>query len=97
VRFVVMAGKDARGLPQSGELTRLSAVAAELVASWQPRLLDDLRIDLCDEQGATVAEGLYAKVLAGQTETAGAFLIRFTAVPPAVETLIGRLLLKIEG
>ncbi len=83
VRYRVMKGKNEEGPEQRGQLTQLSAMGAVVVPEAPLETFQNLKIRLVDN-GELVDGDLYAKVTtSGETST-----LRFTAVPPPVETYI---------
>jgi class 3 adenylate cyclase/CheY-like chemotaxis protein len=86
VRFTVVHGKGPSGEVVEGKVTRLSRQNAEIEApSGTPAFANlKLRFTAGSEE---VVGNLYAKVSGGESSP-GVFLVRFTSVPPQIESFL---------
>ncbi|MCX5746163.1 MAG: adenylate/guanylate cyclase domain-containing protein [Proteobacteria bacterium] len=87
VRYRVMTGKNEEGPEQTARLVTASPLGATLHGEGVLEPLQNVKIRLVATPGeAALVDGdLYAKVLDGGD---GAWRLRFTAVPPAVEQVL---------
>ncbi len=90
VSYVMLEGKAQGEGSLAGTLVRLSEVSAEIRADRPPRAFTDVSLTFMDPaSGAAVPGASYGKVLPGAPE--GDFRVRFTALGPAVASLLDRL------
>jgi adenylate cyclase len=86
VRFAVVHGKGASSEMIEGKVTRLSRQNAEIEAADSAPAFANLKLHFISG-GDPVAGDLYAKVSGGESSP-GVFLVRFTSVPPHVESFL---------
>ena len=86
VRFAVVHGKGPSGEIIEGKVTRLSRQNAEIEAPSGAPAFANLKLHLTSG-GEELDGNLYAKVSGGESSP-GVFLVRFTSVPPALESFL---------
>jgi class 3 adenylate cyclase/ActR/RegA family two-component response regulator len=86
VRFAVVHGKGPSGEVIEGKVTRLSRQNAEIEAPSGAPAFANLKL-LFNIGGEEVIGNLYAKVSSGESP-AGVFQVRFTSVPPEIESFL---------
>jgi hypothetical protein len=86
VRFAVVHGKGPSGKVIEGKVTRLSRQNAEIEAPSGAPAFANLKL-LFNIGGEEVIGNLYAKVSSGESP-AGVFQVRFTSVPPQIESFL---------
>lgn len=86
VRFAVVEGKDASGELIEGRVTRLSVQKAEIEAPKLAPRFANLKLQFVSG-GENIAGDLYGKVSGGDANS-GAFLVRFTSVPPELASFL---------
>jgi len=89
VRFAVVQGKAPSGEIIEGKVKRLSRQNAEIEASSRAPAFANLKIHVIIG-GKELAGDLYAKVSGGESSP-GVFLVRFTSVPPHLESFLDTL------
>ena len=86
VRFSLVQGKDVSGEIVEGKITRLSRHNAEIEAKSGFPAFANLKLQLVSD-GEAMTGDLYAKVSGGESSP-GLFLVRFTSIPPQVESYL---------
>ncbi len=93
VEYTILEGKHAIGNLFQGTFTRLSESSAELQTDHHIDVLTNLKLRfLTGPERSQVSEDVYAKVTRKLDHSTHCFLVRFTATPPSVTTLIQTLL-----
>lgn len=87
VSYAVLNGKHSAGPALPGQFTWLSEREAELVCSEPPTAMSNLRLRL----DARPDLDLHAKVLARVPHSTGGCVLRFTAVPDALKSMLAEL------
>ena len=96
LQYSVLDGKNISETLVKGSLVQLSAKEAKirfnnLEGNFVPSGLTNIKLNLLTpNHSAKASEDIYAKVLEKRSEE-GSFYIRFTALPPAVETMLDSL------
>ncbi|OUL24618.1 adenylate/guanylate cyclase domain-containing protein [Nostoc sp. T09] len=92
LEYTILEGKHAVGTIFLGELVCLSENGAQLRSQHSLEPLSNLKMKLLNALEVAPGDGdIYAKVLKKSTEDEHHFLIRFTAVPPKVSTILDTL------
>lgn len=88
VQYAVVDGKQISGTLLPGKLVKLSTWGGEILAqSDAPKLPEftNLKLNFLVRNSASVSADIYAKVTARPSDP-GCFSVRFTAVPPEIQT-----------
>ncbi len=89
VQFSVVQGKNASGAMIEGRVTRLSRHGAEIEAPNGAPAFANLKLRFVDGDGEMTGD-LYAKV-SGRESSPDVFMVRFTSVPPQIESFLDTL------
>jgi adenylate cyclase len=88
VRYRLVMSKNEEGPEQTGRLRAMSVTGAELEGDGAIEAFKNLKITVVTPSGTAIEGDLYAKVI----ESGASCKLRFTAVPPQVESFVKQLL-----
>jgi adenylate cyclase len=91
LHYEVLEASQPSGKMAKGGLTKISTKAAEAHLETDVPSLSNLKMRLIDGNGKELPGTLYGKVLGAAPGNSGCVAIRFTSIPPAVETLLASL------
>lgn len=91
IRFAPLMDKDVGTNMHKGLVCKLSERMAEVRAETVMEKLTNLRIDLLDHKGATIATDIYAKVIDRVAGSSPAFRIHFTSIATETALLMKKL------
>ncbi len=91
-RYTVVEGDHLSGEMFTGSFVKLSAKGAEAHLENPVAPLSNLNMHLIADNGEEIPGALYGKVVEQPSESPTIFSVRFTSMPPEVETFLHRLL-----
>jgi PAS domain S-box-containing protein len=91
ILYEVVESSQVGGALSKGFLSKVSLKAAEARLATVVPLLSNLKIHLVESDGEQIPGSLYGKVLGLPAGTNTSVSIRFTSVPPEIETFLRRL------
>jgi adenylate cyclase len=94
IQFFTLDGKAVSEAAQQGLLTSLSLKGADVQADATLPVATNLKIRVLDAVGAEIPGDLYAKVVERPEGGPAGFRLRFTSMPPEVETFFKRRLAR---
>ena len=89
VRLTLLEGKRADQNVYEGKITAMTPPFAVIATSLLARRLTNLKIELVDENGQSITNQLYGKVM-GKDEGVGGLKVNFTSTPPEAEQAFRR-------
>jgi adenylate cyclase len=92
LRYTVVEGDHLSGVMFTGSFVKLSAKGAEARLEHPVAPLTNLKMHLIADNGEEIPGALYGKVVEQPSESPTIFSVRFTSMPPEVETFLHRLL-----
>jgi hypothetical protein len=92
LRFAVVEGNHLTGVTFEGSFVKLSTKGAEARLEHPVAPLSNLNMNLIDSNGEEIPGALYGKVVEKLSESSTVFSLRFTSMPPEIETFLHRLL-----
>ena len=92
LRYEIVEGDRLSGEMFKGSLTRLSPKWAEASLENSVPILSNLRMRLIGAEGHEIPGTLYGKVVGTVSESVPGFSVRFTPMPPEIETFFHSLL-----
>jgi len=92
LRYTVVEGDHLSGEMFTGSFVKLSAKGAEARLEHPVAPLSNLKMHLIGSNGEEIPGALYGKVVGTPPESPTTFSVRFTSMPPEVETFLHRLL-----
>ncbi len=92
LRYTVVEGDHLSGVMFTGSFVKLSAKEAEARLEHPVAPLSNLKMHLIAGNGEEIPGALYGKVVEKLSESSTVFSVRFTSMPPEVETFLHRLL-----
>ena len=88
LRYEVLESNQVKGKMSEGSLTKVSRKAAEARLDTSVANLSNLKMRLIGSGGQEIPGTLYAKVMGTAPGNGAGVCIRFTSVPPEIETLL---------
>ncbi len=88
LRYEVLESNQVKGKTSEGSLTKVSRKAAEARLDTSVPNLSNLKLRLIGSGGEEIPGTLYAKVMGAAPGNRAGVSIRFTSVPPEIETLL---------
>ena len=88
LRYTVVEGDHLSGVMFEGSFVKLSAKGAEARLEDPVAPLSNLKMHLIDGKGEEIPGALYGKVMEKLSENSTVFSVRFTSMPPEVETFL---------
>jgi PAS domain S-box-containing protein len=92
LRYTVVEGDHLSGVTFEGSFLKLSAKGAEAHLENAVAPLSNIKMHLIDGNGEEIPGTLYGKVVEKLSESSTVFSVRFTSIPPEVETFLHRFL-----
>jgi class 3 adenylate cyclase len=94
LQFFTLDGKAVSEAAQPGRLTSLSLKSADVSAEATLPVATNLKIRVLDTDGAEIPGDLYAKVVERPEGGPSGFRLRFTSMPPEIETFFKKRLAR---
>jgi adenylate cyclase len=94
LRYTVVEGDHLSGVMFTGNFVKLSTKGVEARLENPVAPLTNLKMHLIDGNGEEIPGALYGKVIEKLPESPTTFSIRFTSIPPEVETFLHGLLTR---
>ena len=88
LHYEVLEASHPSGKMAKGGLTKISTKAAEAHLETDVPSLSNLKMRIIDGNGKELPGTLYGKVLGAAPGNSGCVIIRFTSIPPTIETLL---------